>query len=499
MSDDVSDVNDILKNKKIMTIDEAREYQAQLKRKVEQVRQDIDNATDESTSDHWLDYMNKNYAFIESIGGKPFIKSYVYNETFNREVLEFRTPDAIATVYSNQKVTTYKRNGTLDVIPVGKWWIEHPHRLQYSTVIFDPSQDKEVIAGNSKLYNLWEGLTVTPAKGVWRKTLKHIYTILCNAERKKFLYFIKWLAWMFQNPDKRAEVAVIFKGKQGAGKGFIWEQVVSIFGIHAMNVSSADHFSGKFNSHFRSLVFLFADEAYYPGDKEAEGRIKELITSPRIATEAKFKDTVLSVNRLHIGMATNNDFVIPSEDESVRRYFINKVDDKYAFNQKLPAKIRERYFTELWGEMENGGRAAMVYDLLRIQLGRWHPRNDIPNTDELKRQKLRGIRNEFRAVATFLEEGEFPGTKYHYDNTFYSVNINTLIAKMKTQEIGIDKVPIRRITEVLKSLGAYKKHNKDGNMWIMPELDLMRQRWNSMYIQIEFDELDKWTTMKPEY
>ena len=140
------------------------------------------------------------------------------------------------------------------------------------------------------------------------------------------------------------------------------------------SLTSWDHLTGKFNEHLRRTVFLFADEAYDPKDREAEGKLKQLITEETIPIEAKFRDTVIAKNRLHIVMATNNDRVVIAGDDA-RRFFINECDNTWAKGQgKTDAEIRA-YFAPIWDEMNNGGREAMLYDLLNIKLDNWHPRS----------------------------------------------------------------------------------------------------------------------------
>jgi hypothetical protein len=60
-----------------------------------------------------------------------------------------------------------------------------------------------------------------------------------------------------------------------------------LFGQHGLRIQSREHLTGRFNPHLRDCCLLFADEAYWPGDKTAEGILKGLITEPDIPIEAK--------------------------------------------------------------------------------------------------------------------------------------------------------------------------------------------------------------------
>lgn len=454
------------------------------KRSIREASHDLSSIVS-SVDDVKLEEMNGKHAFIQSVSGKPVVLHYVYNSVFNRKIIEFISPEAVCMIYSNQSIQVNN-----SVAELGKWWIKNAHRREYETVIFDPSKPREY----NNCLNLWEGFSTEPKLGKWRHTLKHIYSILCNSDPKKFVYTIKWLAWCIQNPGDRAEVAIIFKGKKGAGKGFIFSQFVKLFGQHGMHISNREHLTGKFNGHLKLCVFLFADEAYYPGDKEVEGTLKQLITEPMISIEAKYHNTAISKNTLHIAMATNEQWVISaSQDE--RRYFINEVDNRLAKNVASD-KARDTYFTRLWGEMDAGGREAMLYDLQRLDLAGWHPRQYVPETHELVKQRAMSLPRDLQAILVLLTDGMFPGGHSMHG---YRVSAQTLFAYLNEVSPEAKKVSMYRKTEILKRIGAKKVRGADKNYWEFPALDIAKENWNKEFGVYDFDGIDKWELIKVDY
>lgn len=436
--------------------------------------------------------MNKRHAFIESIAGKPMILSYTYSGIFDKEIIEFRVPEAIERFYNNIMIEL--GNGKL--ITLGKWWLGHSNRRQYNAIIFDPSKSREYQYGeNYKAYNLWEGFNCGSKNGCWKQTKKHIWKVLCNKNKQKFKYMIKWFAWMVQNPGERAEVAIVLKGKEGAGKGFIFTQFIDIFGKHSMHISNRDHLTGKFNGHLRALVFLFADEAYYPGDKEVEGTLKQLITEPTLTIESKFKEPISDKNRLHVCMATNNEWVIPASQDS-RRYFINEVDNMYAKNQ-CPNKIRDDYFIKIWGEMNNGGKEAMLFDLLKMNLKGWHPRNNVPATEELSKQSIMSLSRTHKALLSMIEEGIFPGE--NINNSDCVIDSKTLWEYFEELEPGTIKISTRAKAEIIKEIGVRKMHKSNGNYWIFPPLNECRTNWIRRFGKVEWEGVAEWQIRKSAY
>ncbi len=53
----------------------------------------------------------------------------------------------------------------------------------------------------------------------------------------------------------------------------------SLFAPHYFPVDDSRYLTGNFNAHMASCLLLQADEAMWAGDKEAEGRLKGLLTS----------------------------------------------------------------------------------------------------------------------------------------------------------------------------------------------------------------------------
>ena len=104
------------------------------------------------------------------------------------------------------------------------------------------------------------------------------------------------------------------------------------------------------------MSFLFADEAYWAGDKKAESVLKGLITEPTLLIEQKGIDAVQWPNRLHVLMAANADWVVPASYDE-RRFAVFDVSNKYAQGAASESERRD-YFDALFHEIENGGVEA---------------------------------------------------------------------------------------------------------------------------------------------
>jgi hypothetical protein len=106
-------------------------------------------------------------------------------------------------------------------------------------------------------------------------------------------------------------------------------------------------------------VCLFADEAFFAGDRKHEGILKALITERSIDVEAKYAAARNVRNCLHILMASNDDWVVPAGAQERRFCVIDVADSR---QQDIG------YFGRIRQQMEDGGLAAMLHDLLALDL-----------------------------------------------------------------------------------------------------------------------------------
>jgi hypothetical protein len=177
---------------------------------------------------------------------------------------------------------------------------------------------------------------------------------------------------------------------------------MAIAGAHGLTVSSPAQFAGRFNAHLRSVAFLFADEAFWPGHREAEGVLKQLVTEPVIAFEGKGADIVPGRNLIHLMMASNNDWVVPAGLDA-RRFAVFDVADTRR-NDKA-------FFTALNAQLTSGGLAAMLHDLLEMNIKGWHPSRGIPKTQALAEQKAFSLEPASKWRMAQLDRGALPVTE----------------------------------------------------------------------------------------
>lgn len=307
-------------------------------------------------------------------GGKAVILQPGYDPILKRRRYDRLMPADLRILYLNEVVevgTDDKGNpvlkGAADV------WLRHRERRQFiAGVTFDPTN-----AVQPGVLNLWQGYAVKPAPGNWSLMRSHIEAVICDGDPVRFNYLMGWMARMLQHPAEQGEVAVVMKGGEGTGKGTLAKCLKHIIGHHALAIANGKHLVGAFNSHLRDVVFLFADEAFFAGDRAHVGVLKSIITEPYLTVEAKYANAVEVPNYLHLMMASNEEWVVPASMDA-RRFLVLEVNDT--------AKNNHEYFAAIWKQMEAGGYAAMLHDLLALDLSGFNVRA-VPTTEGLQRQR----------------------------------------------------------------------------------------------------------------
>jgi Family of unknown function (DUF5906) len=406
--------------------------------------------------------LNQKHHVIGNYGNRCVILSWELWE-INRNVIipTFQRFEDFKHRYMNRFVWRQTRSG-MEKVAAGEFWLKHPNRITYDSIAFRPNQP-QVLPDNR--LNLWRGFGVFPRKGSWKLMHDHIYRVLAAGDPKAGLYITRWLAYAVQHPDLVGETVLVLQGNEGTGKGTLARAMLRIFGPHGLPVSQPKHLTGGFSGHLQHCCFLFLDEAFWAGDVQAEGRLKNLVTEDTITIEPKYFTPFQVPNLLHILMSSNNDWVVPAGPHA-RRYAVFKVSD-----ERMDDFV---YFSALRAELDNGGVEAMLFDLLRLDLGNWHPMQ-IYKTAALTEQKQRSLRGLNAWIETILQEGLLPSGLDAYPNRCYTEDL-TAQAK-EFDRYTNDVLVTSKLKEILKvePFGGTKRG------WKFPPLLEARAHWSAHF------------------
>jgi hypothetical protein len=415
--------------------------------------------------------LNERHAIIETDrGGRCVVMEEDWDEQLCRRRIIFQTFENFRNRYMRRFVEVGSdKNGNVETMPLGKWWLQQARARQYRKIEFLPGRE---VPGD--VYNLWKGFGCEPREGVAHLSfLSHIREVLCRGDEALANYVIRWIARMVQYPGKPAEVALVLRGKKGTGKGFFGRALCKLLGQHSFHCASSKYVTGSFNAHLRDCVFLFADEAFLVGNKSEEGLLKALITEPTIAIEAKGVDAMIASNCLHILIASNEDYIVPASGAE-RRFAILQADD---------SRMQDTtYFSELQEELDNGGMENLLHFLLEMDLNEFDHRA-IPRTEALLDQAEASMLPRVRWVHTLIDEGFLPNNVGQANIAAWSRGPNGtgMLDDANDREPTFPKHSHRGLATILMKLGCKKTHLGWGRGMIFPPLPEMRAAFEREY------------------
>ncbi|PJK29941.1 DUF5906 domain-containing protein [Minwuia thermotolerans] len=357
-----------------------------------------------------VDEFNAEFAVVQTGGKTLILKENPPDpgglepriDLLRREDFELWTRPNRTVVVGREK----KGGGFLgNVVPSSAIWLSSPRRRQYRGIEFAPAapgQDN----GRAGFYNLWRGFAVEPdpaGAAKCSKFLAHIWENVAQDDIRLYDWILGFLAQMVQAPEVRPGVALVLRGKQGVGKSTIGDIMGALFPGNYVLADQGRYVTGQFNAHLADCLLLQADEAFWAGDHDAEGRLKGMVTGRYQMIERKGVDPIKVANFVRLIITSNKSWVVPAGAEERRFCVVDVGEDR----------IQDReYFGALYREMlEEGGLSGLLHHLMEIDVEA-ADLNAIPETGALLEQKVRGMSPEESWWFHRLSEGApTPGVK----------------------------------------------------------------------------------------
>lgn len=342
---------------------------------------------------HPFKMLNKEYAFVLAGGGAHIL--WETKDALGRYRLEHLNISAFHSKFAPQKMQIGRTEH-----PISELWLESKQRREYDGLVFLPEQKTP-----DRFYNLWRGFAYAPGPTAEHPSvdmfLDHAKANVCGNDEALFRWLMGYFAHLLQRPWEKPLVALVFRGAKGTGKNALIERVGALLGGHFLLTSNRRYLLGNFNGHLENCLLFALDEAFWSGDKQAEGALKDLITGREHVIEHKGKEPYTVANKTRVVIIGNEDWLVPASHDE-RRFAVFNVGDG--------RKQDRRFFTDMRVGMEGGGYAALLryfldYDLSHADV------NAAPHTEALHDQKHATLDPFHQWWKECLDEGRILGTE----------------------------------------------------------------------------------------
>jgi len=348
-----------------------------------------------------------------------------------------------------------KDNNVKQMNFINDWLINNPNQRCFDNIEVYPNND----LCPSNCFNMWRKFAMENITNYEHNQegldciLNHI-RVLCGNQDEVYIYFIKWIAQMIQYPEVKSICPTLIS-KEGAGKGTLmrlFERMLGNAKIFETTNPVRDVF-GEFNNHMANSFLVNLNELSKKDTLESQGKIKGLITDPKITINNKGlnKFEVLSYHRFII--TTNNEEPIVTKSDDRRNIIIRSSDEKCGDKD---------YFKKLYELLDDDNVVKTCFEYFKQipdmkDFGSIHP----PETEY--HAQLKELSKS--PIETWLEYF----TQQNQDRDYIELKSQSIYEKFNDWSIDngieykIDALKLMVRINRLNINGIEKKHTKNGN------------------------------------
>jgi len=186
--------------------------------------------------------------------------------------------------------------------------------------------------------------------------LNHI-KILCGNDEEVYSYFVKWIAQMIQCPAVKSICPTLIS-KEGAGKTTLIQLLSKMLGSEKVfeTATPSRDIWGDFNGRMANTFLVNLNELSKKETLESEGRIKALITDPKLTINNKGVSQY-DINSYHrFIITTNNEEPVNTTKDDRRKLIIRSSDEKIGDKE---------YFNKLYSLLDDVNVIKTCYEYFK--------------------------------------------------------------------------------------------------------------------------------------
>ncbi len=307
------------------------------------------------------------------------------------------------------------------------WSGDANHRL-YDRYDFRP----DVNACPSNILNVFEGFNPDiyglPVENRTKLLRPYMDLVreLCGGSDDDALYFHKFLANMFQDPENKPPCAIIIKGKQGSGKNMLLDAIGNMLNkTHYITSSNPEDFYGSHAEGYYRKILVNLNEAEGKKTFDYEGNMKSMITEDTMTINPKNVRPSIVKNCARTIITTNKPTPVPIDVRSRdRRYVAYQTTDAYLNKSS-------KFWTNLYKHLRKPEFMKALYQ--------WFMEFDLTNYNWIKSRPLtqayKEMTNLYSPVEALFFEDMYLSQSWHEEeepedpNKKVTLSISTLYSK----------------------------------------------------------------------
>lgn len=195
---------------------------------------------------------------------------------------------------------------------------------------------------------------------------------------------LDWMTYVYQNPGKRVNWALLLQGAYGSGKSYFVNVLQAIMGDLVTNLDPTA-IAGRFTGWAHGSIVVAIEEIRISGTNKYEvlDRMKPFITNSTVQIEEKGRDHRTVPNFTSYMMLTNHKDAIPLT-EGDRRYcviFGRVQSEEQLFRELGGERAAEEYFSRLFEMTERRADALAHFFASREVSEEFSPKGRAPKTE----------------------------------------------------------------------------------------------------------------------
>ena len=277
--------------------------------------------------------------------------------------------------------------------------------------------------------------------------LDHVAMLIDNEREEGIL--LDWLAYVYQNPGKRVQWAMLLWGIEGNGKSYFFNIMRTLMGENAKEISTS-MIERPFNDWAVGSVLSCVEEIRISGTNKWAilDKIKPMLTNDTIAVEPKGRAAYSAPNFASYLMLTNHQDAIPVSNND-RRYcviFTKQSEESDLFEELGGRDGVSEYFSRLFSESARRVDAIGRWLLDRKPGADFHPAGRAPITRGLGDMREANVSDDQNVLREAISDYACPvvnGTV---------IDVTHLSARVLMD--GDEQLPTgRKIGQMLRELG----------------------------------------------